>query len=127
MPAVPRAKTSPKSGLRRKTNFKFTIDCSAPGGKILDVALFEKFLHDKIKVNGKAGNLGSAVTITRDKSKIVVQTTIAFSKRYLKYLTKKFLKKKKIRDFLRVVATTKNTYELRYFQVADPEALEEDE
>ncbi|GAM22399.1 hypothetical protein SAMD00019534_055740, partial [Acytostelium subglobosum LB1] len=78
MPSVSRTTKSPKSALRRKSNHKFTIDCTAPGGKILDVALFEKFLHDKIKVKGKAGNLGNDVTITREKSKIVVQATIPF-------------------------------------------------
>jgi len=40
-----------------------------------------------------------------------------FCSRYLKYLTKKYLKKNNLRDWLRVVATGKDTYELRYFQV----------
>lgn len=38
--------------------------------------------------------------------------------RYLKYLTKKYLKKNNLRDWLRVVASGKDTYELRYFQVS---------
>ena len=37
--------------------------------------------------------------------------------RYLKYLTKKFLKKNNLRDYIRVVATNKSNYELRYFQI----------
>src|SRR5688572_18545660 len=37
--------------------------------------------------------------------------------RYLKYLTKKYLKKNNLRDWLRVVASGKDSYELRYFQV----------
>ena len=37
--------------------------------------------------------------------------------RYLKYLTKKFLKKNNLRDYIRVVATNKTNYELRYFQI----------
>ena len=37
--------------------------------------------------------------------------------RYLKYLTKKYLKKNNLRDWLRVVANTKTSYELRYFNV----------
>lgn len=41
----------------------------------------------------------------------------AFSKRYLKYLTKKYLKRNSLRDWLRVVASSKDTYELRYFQI----------
>ncbi|KAF2069766.1 hypothetical protein CYY_008918 [Polysphondylium violaceum] len=119
MPSVPKTKTERK-------NHKFVIDCTAPAGKIVDVAAFEKFLTDRIKVEGKLGNLGTNVVVSRDKSKIIITTTIPFSKRYLKYLSKKFLKQRQIRDFLRVVATTKNTYELRYFALAN-EAMEEDE
>ncbi len=37
--------------------------------------------------------------------------------RYLKYLTKKFLKKNNLRDYIRVVASSKTQYELRYFQI----------
>lgn len=44
--------------------------------------------------------------------------------RYLKYLTKKFLKKNSLRDYIRVVATNKTNYELRYFQIT---AADEDE
>ena len=45
--------------------------------------------------------------------------------RYLKYLTKKYLKKNNLRDWLRVVSSTQTTYELRYFQINNEE--EEDE
>lgn len=48
--------------------------------------------------------------------------------RYLKYLTKKYLKKHNVRDWLRVIASNKdrNIYELRYFNIAENEAEEED-
>ncbi len=55
----------------------------------MDIATFEKFLLERIKVGGKAGALGSAVTVSRDKSKVTVTADVAMSKRYLKYLTKK--------------------------------------
>ena len=87
----------------------------------------EKYLHERIKVNGKTNNLGSAVAIERNKSKIVITAEIRFSKRYLKYLTKKYLKKNNLRDWLRVVATTKDTYELRYFQINNEDDEEEEE
>lgn len=47
--------------------------------------------------------------------------------RYLKYLTKKYLKKNNLRDWLRVVASDKETYELRYFQISQEEESETDE
>lgn len=44
--------------------------------------LQEQFLQERIKVNGKAGNLGGgAVTIERSKSKITVTSEVPFSKR----------------------------------------------
>ncbi|XP_055814270.1 uncharacterized protein LOC129883680 [Solanum dulcamara] len=48
--------------------------------------------------------------------------------RTLKYLVKKYLKKNNIRDWLRVIAFNKdrNVYELRYFNIAENEANEED-
>nr|XP_014346597.1 PREDICTED: 60S ribosomal protein L22-like [Latimeria chalumnae] len=87
----------------------------------------EQFLQERIKVNGKTGNLGGAVTIERSKSKITVTAEVPLSKRYLKYLTKKYLKKNNLRDWLRVVANSKESYELRYFQINQDEEEEEDE
>ena len=49
--------------------------------KVLDVASFLKFLQDRIKVNGKAGNLGDQVSISSDKTKVTVTAEAPFSKR----------------------------------------------
>ncbi|KAL8547936.1 hypothetical protein ACS0TY_007296 [Phlomoides rotata] len=114
---------------RNKKGSIFVIDCSKSiEDKIMEIASLEKFLQERIKVGGKAGALGDSVTVTRDKNKIIVTTDSAFSKRYLKYLTKKYLKKNVVRDWLRVIASNKdrNVYELRYFNIADQEGEEED-
>jgi large subunit ribosomal protein L22e len=87
----------------------------------------EKFLQDRLKVAGKTGNLGTNVVIGREKSKLTVTSEIALSKRYLKYLSKKYLKKQQLRDWLHVVANTKQSYELRYYNIHDTEQDEEDE
>ncbi|KAL4422011.1 hypothetical protein ABPG77_005441 [Micractinium sp. CCAP 211/92] len=125
---IKKAAAGPKKGKKAST---FTIDCSKPvEDKIMEIASFEKFLVDKIKVGGKTGVLGDNVTVTRDKTKITVTSEIQMSKRYLKYLTKKYLKKHNVRDWLRVIASNKdrNVYELRYFNIADQnEEDEEDE
>ncbi|KAL6217221.1 hypothetical protein ACLB2K_010438 [Fragaria x ananassa] len=107
----------------------FVIDCGKPvEDKIMDIASLEKFLQERIKVGGKAGALGDSVSVTREKNKITVTSDSTFSKRYLKYLTKKYLKKHNVRDWLRVIASNKdrNVYELRYFNIADNEGEEED-
>merc|ERR1712196_36905 len=106
----------------------FTVDCSQPvDDGILDAASFEKFLQDKIKVGNKTGNLGELITVSRDKAKVNVSSDIPFSKRYLKYLSKKYLKKQQLRDWLHVIASNKSTYELRYFNIHDTEQDEDDE
>uniref|UniRef100_A0A7S4S6L5 Large ribosomal subunit protein eL22 n=1 Tax=Alexandrium monilatum TaxID=311494 RepID=A0A7S4S6L5_9DINO len=103
----------------KKQMLKFTIDCQQPADdNIIEAKDFEKFLTNRIKVDGKTGNLGDKVTITREKSaKINVSAEAPFSKRYLKYLSKKYLKMQQLRDFLRVVSPSKTSYELRYFNI----------
>merc|ERR1712080_717726 len=59
--------------------------------------------------------------------KIEVVAHQEFSGRYLKYLTKKFLKKQQLRDWLRVVSTSKGVYELRFYNVVGENEEEDDE
>ena len=100
------AKTGKKGS--KKQIVRFTVDCSQPvEDSVLEPASFEKFLRDAIKVNGKAGNLGDTVKVDRDKTKVTVTAELPFAKRYLKYLTKKFLKRQQLRDYLHVIATNK--------------------
>uniref|UniRef100_A0A672K5R2 Large ribosomal subunit protein eL22 n=1 Tax=Sinocyclocheilus grahami TaxID=75366 RepID=A0A672K5R2_SINGR len=107
-----------KGGKKKKKQvLKFTLDCTHPvEDGIMDASNFEQFLQERIKVNGKAGNLGGGVvTIERNKSKITVSSEVLF------------LTKNNLRDWLRVVANTKESYELRYFQINQDEEEEEDE
>jgi len=113
---------------RKKINLKFTVDCTHPvEDNIMDVASFEKYLQTKIKVNGKCGNLGRDVSVEKNKNKVTISSDIPFSKRYFKYLTKKYLKKHNLRDWLRVVANSKDSYELRYFQINSEQDGDEDD
>jgi len=124
--AAPKKKAAGASK-KKAAQQKFTIDCSEPAAdEIFDIASFEKFLHDRIKIGGKTGVLGEAITITREASTITVQSKIHISKRYLKYLTKKFLKKQLLRDYIRVIARSKNGYFLRYFNFHNEEAEAEE-
>ncbi|CAM8894654.1 unnamed protein product [Rhodiola kirilowii] len=53
----------------------FVIDCAKPvEDKIMDIASLEKFLQERmrIKVGGKPGALGDAITVTREKNMITV-------------------------------------------------------
>ena len=90
-----------------------------------------QFLQDRIKVEGKTGVLGEHVKVVATKSKVQVTTSVPMAKRYLKYLTKKFLKKHQVRDWLRVLASNtkgeRNTYELKYFKLNEEDEDSEEE
>uniref|UniRef100_A0A2K6DS24 60S ribosomal protein L22-like 1 n=1 Tax=Macaca nemestrina TaxID=9545 RepID=A0A2K6DS24_MACNE len=89
----------------KKSTWKFHLDLTHPvEDGIFDSGNFEQFLWEKVKVNDKTGYLGNVKQ---------------FSKRYLKYLTKKYLKKSNLHDWLRVV-----TYELHYFQISQEDESE---
>ncbi|KAG2023342.1 60S ribosomal protein L22 [Coprinopsis cinerea AmutBmut pab1-1] len=123
MPKAPANKAAAAS------KHKFVVDYSKPAADgVFDGADFEKFLHDRIKVEGKAGQLGDNVKIVRDgNTKITITANIPFSKRYIKYLTKKFLKKNSLRDWIRVVATSKDNYSLKFYNIAAGDDEEDDE
>ena len=82
-------------------------------------------MNQKIKVDGKIGNLRDQVKISRDKSLVTVAAQAPFSKRYLKYLTKKYLKKEQRRDLMRVVSNGPQGYTLKYFNIAQDEEADE--
>merc|ERR1712096_542866 len=88
---------------------------------IFDMGEFEKFLSEKIKVGGQTGQVGpdKDVNVDREESTITLTSSIPFSKRYIKFLTKKFLKKNGLRDYVRVIADAKASYELRYFNIQE--------
>ncbi|KAK9894338.1 ribosomal protein L22e [Cystobasidium minutum MCA 4210] len=117
----PRVSGAVKKGSKStaSANKKFYIDFSAPANdSVFDGDAYLQFMKERIKVEGKAGNLGDAITVSKEgDGKLVVESKIPLSKRYLKYLTKKFLRKNSMRDWLRVVATKKDTFTLRYFNV----------
>ncbi|KAL2918917.1 60S ribosomal protein L22 [Polyrhizophydium stewartii] len=114
---------------QKKVATKFTIDVAGPANdEIFDAAAYEKYLNDRIKVEGRTGNLAGAVTVARTGNTTITVTVAPgtqFAKRYIKYLTKKFLKKNQLRDWLRVVATSKTSYTLRYFNIAGDDEDEE--
>merc|ERR1711912_65785 len=118
-----------KKGKEQNKRFmKYAIDYSVPmEDGLFQGEQFERFLQERIKVGGKTGNLGDKVVLSREKAKIFVTAELPFSKRYLKYLTKKYLKKQQLRDYVHVVASSKGMYELRYFNIPDNDADEDDE
>merc|ERR1711964_39683 len=126
-PQTPRAMAPAKKAAKKKSALTFNIDCTHPvEDGIMKVDDLKDFLHRRIKVEGKLNNL-EQVTLEAAKNKVTVISERYFSKRYLKYLTKKYLKKNNLRDWLRVVASSHTDYELRYFQINQDEEEDDDD
>ncbi|GEQ72123.1 hypothetical protein JCM33374_g5809 [Metschnikowia sp. JCM 33374] len=105
---------------------KFVVDTSAPvENAVFDQEAYVKYLVEHIKVDGIIGNLGESISVTEEGNSVVVVSTAKFSGKYLKYLTKRYLKKNQLRDWIRFVAVKRNQYQLQFYSIAEDD--EEDE
>merc|ERR1712071_493682 len=123
-----------KGKKQKQKSLKFTIDCTAPvDDGIMELANFKDYLKDHIKVDGKVGNLGKNVAVDNTAKGMNVTSEIpclpSVSKRYLKYLTKRYLKKNNLREWLRVVADDKDkcNYTLKYFNISQDDEESDEE
>lgn len=108
--------------IRAKAQLKYQIRCRKPvEDEIFDVDEYVKYLTERFKINGKTGQVGSGrpVAIEKAANTVHVASKVPFPKFYLKYLTKRYLKKNGLRDYVRVIADKKASYELRYFNIQD--------
>jgi large subunit ribosomal protein L22e len=103
---------------------KFTIDFNqAVNNNLLSVEAAVKYLNQNIKVNGLKNKLSDSVIVSttdkkdKQKNSLVVQAdnTMKFSKRYVKYLIKKFLKRENVSLYLRVISSGPNSYLVKLF------------
>ena len=122
---VPKTKLV-KEQAETKVSHSFSIDCSKPvEDKVFNTSNFAEFLKARIKIGGRTGRLGESVKVSNDDKKITVKADVNFSKRYLKYLTKKYLKKNSLREFLYVVAANRASYQIKYFNIQQEGADQE--
>ena len=110
---------------KEKSYRKYYVDLNqAVSNNLLSLEAAVKFLNSGIKVNGLKGKLGDSVKVSqtdkKDKQKntlvVAVDNTMKFSKRYVKYLIKKFLKRESISSYLRVIANGSSGYLVKLFQ-----------
>jgi large subunit ribosomal protein L22e len=84
------------------------------------------FLSDKIKVAGKVKNLkAGGVDVKHDAETVTVEATSQLSKRYLKYLTRRYLHSVKMQGYLRIIATGKDSYAVKLVKLAGDDEAEE--
>lgn len=94
----PTLKITPKVKNPKKSTWTSELDLSHPvEDGIFDSGNFAQFLQEKVQVNGKTGNLGNVAHIECFTNKIRVVSEKLFSRRYLKYLSKKYLKENSLR------------------------------
>ena len=125
-------KAESKEPAKATTYKAFSVDLNAPcSHNLLTVESCQKYLQQNFKVNGlkmregvkvkgeKGDNKPIKVSSTdkSDKRKntviIQVDNKLKFSKRYIKYLVKKFLRKEVIARFLTVSSTSPNGYTVK--------------
>lgn len=106
-------------GSKSKGGNKFTIDCSAPANDgVVDTNDFAEYLRARVKYQ-KSKDAGKNVTIEAERAAITVSGPADFGKRQLKYLSKKYLAHEKLRDYLHVVASSKDSYTLKFFKLSE--------
>ena len=105
---------------KEKSYKKYTVDFSSPvDNKLLSLEAASKYLNSNIKVNGLKGKLGDSIKVSTSDSKskntllIQVDSQMKFSKRYIRYLVKKFLKREGIVKYLTVASSAPNAYAVK--------------
>ncbi len=105
---------------KEKSYKKYTVDFSSPvDNKLLSLEAASKYLNSNMKVNGLKGKLGDSIKISTTDSKskntlvIQVDSQMKFSKRYIRYLVKKFLKREGIVKYLTVASSAPNAYAVK--------------
>ena len=116
------SKKEDKKDQKAITYKKYLVDFSNPlENKLLTLESVLKYLQSNMKLNGLKGKLGKSILINtddkREKNKsnitISVDTSLKFSKRYIRYLVKKFLKKEGVAKYLTLSATSPSAYTVK--------------
>lgn len=109
---------------KEKTYKKIQVDFNAAvGNNLVSLEAAIKYLTSNIKINGEKNKLADSVKVSSSgekggqKNTILVQVDhkIKFSKRYVKYLVKKFLKRENINGYLRVISNGFQSYIVKLF------------
>lgn len=84
---------------------------------LLNLEDFKSYLEARIKIKGKVGFTADNVEFECTPESLLVSPKVKLSKKYLKYLGNKFLYKKELKDWVRIISTGKKSYKLAYYRV----------
>ena len=115
------SKKDDKKASKQISYKKYTVDFSSPlENKLLTLESVLHYLQTNMKLNGLKGKLGKSIIINLDDLKknknaivISVDSSLKFSKRYIRYLVKKYLKKEGIAKYLTLSATSPGAYAVK--------------
>lgn len=116
------SKKEDKKDAKQATYKKYSVDFTNPiQNKLLTLESVQKYLQANMKINGLKGKLGTSILINTDEKKernkntivISVESNLKFSKRYIRYLVKKFLKREGISTYLTLSATSPSSYTVK--------------
>ena len=96
----------------------YNINCEGPvSDNLFALPDFVEYLHKHMKCQKLRNNLQGKVEIqANDANKqVVVTTSVKYSKRSIRYYARKFLQKQGLHQRFRVIATAKDTYEMRQY------------
>lgn len=78
-----------------------------------------KFFLENIKVDNRRQNLNGCIDVTCSDQVVQINSTIPLSKVYMKYLIKKFIKKRQLRDWVHVVSDSNISYMLEFYNTEE--------
>eukprot|EP00461_Guttulinopsis_vulgaris_P001617 UN01617 len=137
------AQTPAQTAKKYKT---FTINVKKPvQASLFDTPAFVEFLVANFKATkgAKKGSVGKfdatqtkeenlaaysksvIISSNRAGTRVLIHTKTPLSKVYIKYMTKKYLKKNELRDYMRVLSTGKRHYSVDFINVKSDDATEE--
>merc|ERR1712178_515883 len=113
--------------VQNKKEIKYTIDLTAAmddEDQVIDQGHYIDYLKTKLKLNGKALCDDEFATVEASGKKVIVASNVKFGKRYLKYLTNKYLKAQDIKSYLRVLSSDKLGYKVKFLSLQEGGAEE---
>lgn len=97
---------------------RIELDCfNCTSESLFEINELKDYLLERIKVKGRTGQLGKNITVSVEDAKVIVEYKKFTSKRYLKFLGKKFLRLKKLNSWVRLVANAKTSYKFSFYNV----------
>lgn len=94
------------------------LDCTnCTNESLFEISDLKNFYLERIKVKGCTGQLGKNITIDVSGSTLKITYKKFISKRYMKFLGRKFLRLKKLNSWVRLVANSKTGYKFSFYNI----------